>query len=81
MLVQKYEYEGVVIEAKYAIKYVMIEMYCDCIKVHESITYLDEVKTSAHQILIRLIEIVIGKTFDLKELEVVKTEYINDYGG
>ena len=78
MLLKKYEYEGVVIEAKYAINYVMIGMYVDCIKVHESITYLDEVKTSAHQILIRLIEMVIGKPFDLKELEIVKTEYIDD---
>lgn len=78
MLLKKYEYEGVVIEAKYAINYVMIGMYVDCIKVHESITYLDEVKTSAHQILIRLIEMVIGKPFDLKELEIAKTEYIDD---
>lgn len=78
MLLQEYEYEGVVIEAKYAINYVMIGMYVDCIKVHESITYLDEVKMSAHQILIRLIEIVIGKSFDLKELEIVKTKYIDD---
>lgn len=78
MLLQEYEYEGVVIEAKYAINYVMIGMYVDCIKVHESITYLDEVKMSAHQILIRLIEIVIGKPFDLKEFEIVKTKYIDD---
>lgn len=78
MLLQEYVYEGVVIEAKYEINYVMIGMYVDCIKVHESITYLDEVKMSAHQILIRLIEMVIGKSFDLKELEIVKTEYIDD---
>lgn len=80
MLLQEYEYEGVAIQAEYAINYVMIVMYVDCIKVHESITFLDGVKMSAHQILIRLIEMVIGKSFDLKELEIVKTEYIDDYG-
>lgn len=78
MLSQKYVYEGVIIEAKYEINYVIIEMYTDYAKVHESITYLDGIKILPHQIPRHLIEMVIGEPFELKKFEVVKTEYIDD---
>lgn len=78
MLSQKYVYEGVIIEAKYEINYVIIEMYRDGVKVHESITYLDEAKILGHQIPRYLIEMIMGEPFELKKFEVVKTEYIDE---
>lgn len=78
MLVQKYTYEDLVIEAKYAINYVMIGMYSDGVKVHESINYLDVVKISWAQIIIQLIGMITGEPFDLKKLEITRTEYLDD---
>lgn len=78
MQLQKYVYEDVIIKAKYEVNYVIIEMYTDYVKVHESITYIDGVKIPPHQIPIHLIEMVMGEPFELKKFEVVKTEYIDD---
>lgn len=69
MQAQKYTYEGLIIEAEYAINYVHIWMYRDGIKVHESITYTDEVMTLPRQILMFLIEMVTGEPFVLKNLK------------
>ena len=78
MLSQKYVYENVEIKAVYTINYVLIWMYRDGIKVHESITYTDEVMTPPRQILMYLIEMVTGEPFVLKKFEVVKTKYFDD---
>ena len=78
MLKQIYVYEGLVIESKYSTDYVMIGMYREGVKVHESITYLDEVKISQYQLVIISIEMVMGESFEFKKFEVVKTEYLDD---
>ena len=78
MLLQKYEYKGVVIEAVYETKYVIVRMYRDCVRVHESITYMDFVNYDGFQIFIKLIETFMEETFELEKLDIVRTEYFDD---